>query len=65
MGHPEMEEIADIIVSVLSHTKPTLVQKTGLPSKALCTTSPDILEAAQKRVADLLSRFPLYPEIVI
>ncbi len=65
MGVDEMREIADIIVSVLSHTQPTLVQKTGQPSKANSTTQPDILEAAQKRVAQLLSHFPLYPEIEI
>lgn len=65
MGKEEMEEIADIIVSVLSTTKPGITQKTGQPSKALSTTPPDIVEAAQKRVATLLSRFPLYPEITI
>jgi glycine hydroxymethyltransferase len=65
MGQDEMREIADIIISVLSQTQPTLIQKTGQPSKANCTTQPEILEAAQKRVAQLLSRFPLYPEIEI
>lgn len=65
MGKEEMEEIADIIVSVLSNTTPILVEKTGQPSKANCATQPAILEAAQKRVAQLLSRYPLYPEIEI
>ncbi len=65
MGREEMREIADIIVSVLSHTKPAIVQKTGQPSKANSVTQPEILEAAKKRVSQLLSRFPLYPEIEI
>ncbi len=65
MGQQEMQEIADIIVSVLEHTQPATVQKTGQPSKANSITQPDVLEAAKKRVAQLLSRFPLYPEIEI
>lgn len=65
MGPEEMKEIADIIVSVLSHTQPAVVEKTGKPSKANCTTQPQILETANIRVKELLSRFPLYPEIEI
>jgi glycine hydroxymethyltransferase len=65
MGTEEMKEIADIIFSVLSHTQPAIVPKTGQPSKANSTTKPEILEAAQKRVKELLSCFPLYPEIEI
>lgn len=65
MGAAEMKEIADIILSVLAHTQPAIVAKTGQPSKANSTTQPEILEAAQKRVAELLKRFPLYPEIEI
>lgn len=65
MGENEMKEIATIILSILSHTQPTIVQKTGQPSKANSTTKPDILETAQKRVKELLNHFPLYPEIEI
>lgn len=65
MGREEMREIADIIVSVLSHTQPAIIQKTGQPSKANSVTQPEILESAKKRVTQLLSRFPLYPEIEI
>lgn len=65
MGPEEMREIASIIVSVLSHTQPAIVQKTGQPSKANSVTSPEILEAAKNRVSQLLNRFPLYPEIEI
>jgi glycine hydroxymethyltransferase len=65
MGKEEMKEIADIIISILTHTKPATIQKTGQPSKANCTTQPEILEAANRRVAQLLNRYPLYPEIEI
>lgn len=65
MGVEEMKEIADIIISILTHTKPSFSPKTGEPSKASCTTEPTILEAAQFRVDELLKRFPLYPEIEI
>lgn len=63
MGKPEMQEIADIIADVLSHTTPTIVAKTGQPSKANCTVEPAILQKSRGRVAALLSRYPLYPEI--
>ncbi len=63
MGVNEMQEIAEIIHLVLSHMKPSIVQKTGLPSKAAATVDPAILAIAQQRVDALLQRFPLYPEI--
>lgn len=63
MGKTEMQEIADITYEVLSHTAPTIVAKTGLPSKANCIVDPIILKHCQARVFELLSHFPLYPEI--
>lgn len=65
MGKEEMKEIAEIIVLVLSHSKPALVEKTGQPSKANAILDPKIKAQAQERVKNLLSRFPLYPEIEI
>lgn len=65
MGLEEMNEVADIIHSVLSHAKPATVQKTGQPSRAQAIADPFILDAARRRVDQLLSRFPLYPEIPI
>lgn len=63
MGVAEMQEIADITVNILSHTTPTIVAKTGQPSKATCTVDPAILQSSHTRIHDLLSHFPLYPEI--
>jgi|LakMenEpi03Aug12_release.lakeMendotaPanAssembly.Ray.scaffolds.fasta_scaffold30377_7 glycine hydroxymethyltransferase len=65
MSTAEMEEIADIIVDVLSNTKPSLVEKTGQPSKAHSITNPTALENARRRVSSLLKKYPLYPELVI
>ena len=65
MGKEEMREIADIILSVLKATKPTIVEKTGLPSKANSVTEEKVKKSAQDRVGKLLSRYPLYPEIEI
>lgn len=63
MGRAEMQEIADIIVDVLSHTTPAIVEKTGQPSKANCKVDPAVLQRSQGRILDLLKRYPLYPEI--
>lgn len=63
MGIKEMEEIAEIILSILTHTKPVLVEKTQKLSLANAITDPKVLEDARRRVKTLLSKFPLYPEI--
>lgn len=65
MGEQEMEEIANIIVDILSNTKPAVNVKTGQPSKAQALTDPEILKNARQRVTALLQRYPLYPEIMI
>lgn len=63
MGKAEMEEIADITVDILSHTTPVIAAKTGQPSKAACIVEPAALQRCQKKVQEMLARFPLYPEI--
>lgn len=65
MGKDEMNEIADIIIDILSNTKPAVVQKTGQPSKAQSETEPNAMARAQNRTKALLDRYPLYPEIDI
>ena len=66
MGVAEMEEIGDIVYTVLSNTKPTQVVKgarAGQPSLAKFVTDEAALANAQARVSALLERFPLYPEL--
>lgn len=63
MGKHEMNEIAEIILDVLSHTKPALVQKTGQLSKANALTDEAVLTKSRERVEQLLGKFPLYQEI--
>jgi len=63
MGKEEMDEVADIIVQVLENTEPAIVEKTGKPSLARCNTADAVLQQAHTRVADMLGRHPLYPEI--
>lgn len=65
MGKDEMRAIANMIVDVLANTKPTIVEKTGQPSKSGYTTDAKVLTKTQAAVAELLKQFPLYPEIVL
>ncbi|MCC5832060.1 MAG: glycine hydroxymethyltransferase [Chlamydiales bacterium] len=65
MREKEMKEVAAIIVKVLTHAKPEIEKKTGLPSKARGVVDSKIIEEARGRVQSLLDQYPLYPEIVI
>lgn len=65
MGAQEMVEIADIIVEILKETRPAPSEKEGKESKAQAITNPKILKRAHQRVEELLSHYPLYPEIAI
>ncbi|MBO5137708.1 MAG: glycine hydroxymethyltransferase [Spirochaetaceae bacterium] len=64
MGKEEMKEIATIINLVLSGTKPGLT-KEGKPAKGKIEIDPAVKEEAKKRVATLLDKFILYPELDI
>jgi glycine hydroxymethyltransferase len=57
MGAVEMTEIADVIHDVLTQTEP------ADGSRAKYTLSERVIAAAKDRVACLLDRHPLYPEI--
>ncbi|HZU11198.1 MAG TPA: glycine hydroxymethyltransferase [Chloroflexota bacterium] len=66
MGAEEMREIARVIKLVLGHTRPATVTKgaqAGQPSKARYEIEPSAQDEARHRVADVLSRFPVYPEL--
>jgi glycine hydroxymethyltransferase len=57
MDTTEVAEVADIITSVLSEVQP------AADSKAKYSLDDAVIERARGRVADLLARHPLYPEI--
>jgi glycine hydroxymethyltransferase len=57
LGKDEMDEIADIITATLTSTT------AAGPSKARYVLDPSAAEAGKGRAAELLARFPLYPEI--
>jgi glycine hydroxymethyltransferase len=59
MKEEEMREIADLIVQLLSATKP------DPDSRAKVSIDPRVLDKVQRGVAELLKNFPLYPELVI
>jgi len=66
MGAAEMDEIADMLHSTLSATKPTMITKgkeAGQPSKAKFELDEAVRSKTVARAKDLLSRFPLYPGI--
>ena len=66
MGATEMVEIASIMASVLSATTPRAIFRgrlAGRLSKARATTDTETTTTARYRVAELLSTFPLYPDL--
>ena len=66
MGKDEMDEIASVIVSVLSQAKPVILTKgehQGEVSRNKAKVAAEVKTDAKKRVEDLLSRFPLYGEL--
>lgn len=63
MKEGDMEEIADIITSVITHVKPLFSEKDNGPSKAKYEITGDTKRISRERVVSLLSRFPLYPEL--
>ncbi len=62
MGKAEMAEIASIIDTALKGTKPGLT-KDGKPAKGKIDLDASVQAEVKKRVADLLSKFVLYPEL--
>jgi glycine hydroxymethyltransferase len=66
MGPAEMSDIAAIIHTVLSATRPAMVgegQRAGQPSKAKYAIEAKTGAAVRDRVESLLAKFPVYPEL--
>ncbi len=62
MGTEDMRTIAAAITRVLSHARPAAA-KAGGTSKAKYDLEPEARDAARKQVAELMRRFPVYPEV--
>ncbi|MFJ2831767.1 glycine hydroxymethyltransferase [Streptomyces sp. NPDC087263] len=62
LGAVEMDEIAGLIDRVLAAAEPGTTAK-GKPSKAQHVLDPKISDEISHRATDLLTGFPLYPEI--
>ncbi len=65
MKEEEMKEIANIMVDLLKETKAATHPKKGGPSKAHIDIEGKMLEKAKKRTEEILSSFPLYPELTL
>ncbi|MEZ5215825.1 MAG: glycine hydroxymethyltransferase [Ilumatobacteraceae bacterium] len=62
LGTDEMDEVADIMVTILQGTSPTTTS-TGAASQAKYVLADGLVERSRARCAELLARFPLYPTI--
>ena len=62
MGKPEMEEIADILESVLKNMQPTTT-KSGEKSKAKYKLDEQVKAESLKKVKSILDRYVLYKEL--
>ena len=66
MGESEMREIGALFKLVLGQTEPAPIPSgpnAGKPSKMKFALDEHVAAEARGRVADLLSRFPVYPEL--
>jgi glycine hydroxymethyltransferase len=64
MGTAEMEELGAIITMVLKNSSPAPDGKDpSKPSKVKYTVKPEAKAEALDRVAKLLDRFPVYPQL--
>ncbi|MDB6080741.1 MAG: glyA, partial [Chlamydiia bacterium] len=64
MGVKDMEMIASMIHECLSNATPSATPQGGV-SKAQCTVTPNTLKKLNDSVLELLSNYPLYPEIEV
>lgn len=66
MGKPEMQEIAAIMKFVLANTTPETIKdgkQQGQKSLAKYAIPSEVIHVARKRVRELLSAYPLYPNL--
>ena len=59
-GHDEFDNVAELIVHVLSNTQPGTT-KAGTPSKASYSLAEGVAEKVKGASAEMLDKYPLYP----
>ena len=59
-GHDEFDNVAELIVHVLSNTQPGAT-KAGAPSKAAYVLADGVADKVRDAAGEMLDRFPLYP----
>jgi glycine hydroxymethyltransferase len=64
LGLAEMDQIADLITTVLTNTQPG-TDAAGAPSKARYVLDGAVAAKVSGQAADLLSAYPLYPSIAL
>ncbi|MFI6131710.1 glycine hydroxymethyltransferase [Micromonospora sp. NPDC051141] len=64
LGAAEMDATAELMHTVLDRTSPG-TGPDGAPSKAKYVLDPAVAEQVGKQAADLLTPFPLYPEVTL
>jgi glycine hydroxymethyltransferase len=63
MGPDQMKIIGLLMTELLRATKPAYSEKLKGPSSAKVEIEPNVLAKVQLEVKELLSHFPLYPEL--
>jgi glycine hydroxymethyltransferase len=64
LGLPEMDQIAELIATVLTSTQPG-TDSAGRPAKAKYVLDASVAAKVSGQAADLLASFPLYPGITL
>jgi len=62
LGQEQMDEIADLINTVLSQTRPG-ASADGTPSKAQYVLDPAVADRVSKQATEMLAGFPRYPAV--
>lgn len=65
MKEKEMHMVGDLIVELLRATRPAHDEKSNKPSRAKVEIDQHVLARVKKSIAELLTAFPLYPEVII
>ena len=65
MQEDQMKEIGKLIIHVLKHTKLQQITEAHDLQKATAHVEPQAVEKARREVKDLLSSFPVYPELIL